>query len=718
MFWAFRPLTYKRRLTLITIKGNCCRIFKFIVLQKNKIKYYLLWTLLFSCADSEGQRRYSFVPIRIPYSASLNVSFGQGAANMGTPLPAANTGFSFSSGACPSPGQYTIVNKTTCPNWVQPKFCNFHGPFKNPGYWDTYFFRPEDSSGYVMYINNTGSSTPKAVFKDTVRGLCGGGSYQFFASIIPALPATSNCPGPDFTFSVRSLTGQVLQLYTAKDVDYFSKFTLPAGETGCIVAITIEPRPSTVPLVYCQSEFAIDDIQLIPYGPQPTIKINGFDSLVYVAGTCFQSTVPVVLNSVIDTVFFNLFTGRADTVASFKNPGYQWEKSSDAGIEWTDIPGANSPVFTSVFATPDTILLRLRMSDAAVIGNKNCSVVSNIIKLHVDGLPAGYTISSNSPVCSGETIQLSAKGAASYSWTGPNGFTDNSPFPTIPSSILKDSGIYYVKIISFGGCYTTDSTRVTVIGADVKAGPDTTLCKGQQVRLNASNGVKYNWSPSEGLSASNIANPVAMPAATTVYTVKVTSSNGCSDTAQVTITVPNKNAVKAGIAAANYLCRSFDSVYFASNSSGDINKWLWDFGNGLISTEAKPAVQHYIIPLGRYFYRAKLIVSDSTGCSDSTYHLLDIVDNCYIAVPNAFTPNGDGLNDYLYPLNAYKAGNLSFKVFNRQGQLVFSAKDRTVKWDGKKGGMKQEEGVYVWMLDYDDVSGKRVSLKGTSMLIR
>lgn len=692
--------------------------FKVFVLEKNNLKYYLLCTLLFSCADGEGQRRYSIIPVRIPYSASLNISFGQGAGNIGAPLPAATTGFAFSSSSCPAPGEYTIVNKTTCPNWITPAFCNFHGPLKNPGYWDMYFFRPEDSSGYVMYANNSGSSTPKTVFTDTVKNLCGGGTYQFFASIILALPATNTCPGPDFTFSVRSLSGQVLQSYTAKDVDYFSKFTLPAGETSCIVSIVVEPRPSTLPIVYCRSEFAIDDIQLIPYGPQPTIKINGFDSLVVVAGTCFQSAVPVVLNSMVNTVYENLFTSRLDTVAPFTNPAYQWEKSYDAGIEWADIPGANSPVFSSVFTVPDTILFRLRMSDAAVIGNKNCSVVSNIIKIHIDGPPRGYTISSNSPVCSGETIQFSAEGGARYIWNGPNGFYDNSPFPTIASSVLGDSGTYYVQVFSFGGCYATDSVRVTVIGTDVKAGPDTAICKGQQARLAASSGAKYLWSPAEGLSATTIANPVAKPAVTTIYTVKVTSSNGCSDTAAVTVTVLNRNAVKAGITATGYLCRSFDSVYFASSSTGDINKWLWDFDNGQSSIASMPPVQQYLIPAGRTFYRVKLVVTDSTGCADSAYHLLNVVDNCYIAVPNAFTPNGDGLNDYLYPLNAYKANNLSFKVYNRLGQLVFSTRDWTVKWDGKIKGVNQETGAYVWLLDYEEPSGKKVSLKGTSLLIR
>ena len=117
-------------------------------------------------------------------------------------------------------------------------------------------------------------------------------------------------------------------------------------------------------------------------------------------------------------------------------------------------------------------------------------------------------------------------------------------------------------------------------------------------------------------------------------------------------------------------------------------------------------------------YVVRLAIADTSGCTDTAYHFVKVLDNCYIAVPTAFTPNGDGLNDYLYPLNAYKATNLSFKVFNRAGQLAYETKDWSVKWDGNIKGTKQASGVYVWMLDYNDATGKKISLKGTTLLIR
>ncbi|PWT72578.1 MAG: hypothetical protein C5B59_15475 [Bacteroidetes bacterium] len=92
---------------------------------------------------------------------------------------------------------------------------------------------------------------------------------------------------------------------------------------------------------------------------------------------------------------------------------------------------------------------------------------------------------------------------------------------------------------------------------------------------------------------------------------------------------------------------------------------------------------------------------------------------CVIEVPSGFTPNGDGRNDYLYPLNAARADNLEFRVYNRNGQLVFSARDGSKKWDGTFNGRQQDTGTYVWTLEYTDKqSGKRVFKKGSSVLIR
>ncbi len=132
-----------------------------------------------------------------------------------------------------------------------------------------------------------------------------------------------------------------------------------------------------------------------------------------------------------------------------------------------------------------------------------------------------------------------------------------------------------------------------------------------------------------------------------------------------------------------------------------------------------PAPLHYPILSNEKTYPISLIVKKVAGCFDTAINNLKVLKSCYIAVPNAFTPNGDGLNDYLYPLNAYKADNLEFSVYNRVGQLVFHTNDWTRKWDGTIKGNPQDSGIYVWILKYTNRdTGKKVFQKGSTVLIR
>ncbi|MBS1590718.1 MAG: gliding motility-associated C-terminal domain-containing protein [Bacteroidetes bacterium] len=200
-------------------------------------------------------------------------------------------------------------------------------------------------------------------------------------------------------------------------------------------------------------------------------------------------------------------------------------------------------------------------------------------------------------------------------------------------------------------------------------------------------------------------------------TVNLFVSNGqCTDTASVTYTLPLIN-LKAIIAGPDYSCPNDTSV-FKDVSIGNILNWNWDFGNGQTSTLQNPPAQQYPMVTTIKEFPVRLVVTDA-ACSDTTYHLINIIPNCYIAVPSAFTPNGDGLNDYLYPLNAYKATNLDFRVFNRYGQIIFQTTNWLNKWDGTYKGIAQPSGTYVWFLIYTDKdTGKQISLKGTTVLIR
>ena len=189
------------------------------------------------------------------------------------------------------------------------------------------------------------------------------------------------------------------------------------------------------------------------------------------------------------------------------------------------------------------------------------------------------------------------------------------------------------------------------------------------------------------------------------------------------------NTFKADFSYPSVFCPN-DNIQLKDLSIGNnIISWYWNFGNGQTSNDQIPASPNYFTPSKsqkEYIVPIKLVVKNKidssiykTVCTDSAINYIKIVWTCFISVPNAFTPNGDGLNDYLYPLNAYKAKNLKFAVYNRFGQQIFFSSNWQTKWDGSRNGKKMDQGTYVWMLDYDDpITNQHVNTKGTVILIR
>ena len=245
-------------------------------------------------------------------------------------------------------------------------------------------------------------------------------------------------------------------------------------------------------------------------------------------------------------------------------------------------------------------------------------------------------------------------------------------------------------------------------------------CTADTVRfVNAGgNGINsWKWTE-DGNTISN------SPAVQRVYTsngnrtIILEVSNGiCTDSAiQVFSTAATR--VKAAFDFPEFACPN-DTVLFADKSTGPVVAWQWNFGNGFTSTLKNPPPQYFSSAAALSSIPVKLVVYHANGCADSVTNRIQVPNNCYIAVPSGFTPNGDGLNDYLYPLNAWKAKELHFRVYNRYGQLIWETRDWTRKWDGRMNGKPLETGTYVWMLEYvDGDSGKKVSQKGTTVLIR
>jgi len=107
------------------------------------------------------------------------------------------------------------------------------------------------------------------------------------------------------------------------------------------------------------------------------------------------------------------------------------------------------------------------------------------------------------------------------------------------------------------------------------------------------------------------------------------------------------------------------------------------------------------------------------GCR--TYDEIVVGNDCFMNIPNIFTPNGDGLNDFFLPREFLAKGLTSFKmdIYNRWGQKIFETTNLTGSgWDGKFNDVPQPEGVYVYMIDATFKDGQKEHRQGNVTLLR
>ncbi|WP_460569148.1 T9SS type B sorting domain-containing protein [Flaviaesturariibacter terrae] len=215
-------------------------------------------------------------------------------------------------------------------------------------------------------------------------------------------------------------------------------------------------------------------------------------------------------------------------------------------------------------------------------------------------------IPSNPSFCPGDSVQLTAAGAAAYLWTPATGLSSTTA--ANPKAAPAATTTYQLLGTSAQGCKDSSSITVSRKPAPiVSLAGGGTICAGDSAQLTASGGATYLWSPAATLSNSMIANPKAGPQITTSYKAVATGANGCKDSSTVTVTVNPKPIVGITPAAAA-ICR-FDSTQLQA-SGGVSYQWIPAAGlsdPGSASPKASPASSTTY----------KVIVTNASGCKDS-----------------------------------------------------------------------------------------------------
>lgn len=608
----------------------------------------------------------------------VNITFGT-SSNPGTP-GGSTTNYTYFPHDCPDDGYYTIASST-------------HECFNDSWYSLAEDHTPGDINGNMMIVN--ASYQPGDFFVKQVDGLCPNTTYEFAAWIFSLLrPHACQDTGikPNITFNIETTTGTVLQTYATGDISssgdwkqYGFFFTTSVG-TGSVILRMTNNAPGG-----CGNDVMLDDITFRPCGPLVLAAIDGSkDSVDVCTGD----------NAV--------FTLHADVSAGYSDPVYQWQVSTDNGISYIDIAGATQTTYIRS-ATDDAgrYLYKLAVSQKENSHVSGCSILSNIVAVGVNEYPVVDAASKG--YCTEDTLFLSANGGATFSWTGPLNFNSSEQNPFIPDAVLGNNGTYHVKATSSKGCTSLDSTVASLSELPtVNAGKNEEICKGNSVQLQSTgsnNITTYQWTPVTGLSSAAVSNPIASPLTSTLYILKV-KNNECPSFDSISVVVYENPSADAG---PDKVIINGQSATINGTAGGTDVSYLWTPN---VNITGATTLNPEISPTSNQVYT--LNVYSNKGCKTASDNVLVKVYQ-QLFVPDAFTPNGDGINDtwVIETLGAYPGADL--KVFNRLGQKVFDNKGKSIWWDGRFKEEPMPSGAYVYLIDLKNNSPIQ---KGIVYLIR
>jgi hypothetical protein len=248
--------------------------------------------------------------------------------------------------------------------------------------------------------------------------------------------------------------------------------------------------------------------------------------------------------------------------------------------------------------------------------------VEAIVK-HANAFASGFTASSNSPVCQGGTLNLSATtvAGATYSWTGPNGFTSSTQNPVINNATLTAAGTYSMTA-TLNGCTSTASTTDVVVNSlpvsTFTNDPTLAIINYNTIFYPTLTGVNYAWTFDQGTPSSSTAeNPAVQWSTGGNYdvTLTVTDNNGCTSTTQQVVTVssctPGQPSSDFTWSIASPLTNQ--TVSFTPTTTGATYDWSFTGGSITTSTDENPDVSWS----NTGTYNVSLTVT-SGGCSTNT----------------------------------------------------------------------------------------------------
>ena len=351
-------------------------------------------------------------------------------------------------------------------------------------------------------------------------------------------------------------------------------------------------------------------------------------------------------------------------------------------------------------------------------------MVRDSIQVNIGHFNGDSISASPTTVCPGGTSQITFTAVdpiTSYTWTPASGLS--SATIADPTATVTDTTEYFINVISAAGCQVTDS--VTIIATPLPTvilKEDSTACNCSQnvavvpIITGGSPAFSYEWS--DGTTG---ATSIDTGIGTTVYTLTVTDANHCtvvSNTGTYTMNCPKAAISMRPVSDTIFLHDT--AILSATVVQGYTYQWTSDTTLTVLTANIDSTP---VIGQVRGMDTVHLLVTDGNGCKYNGIQVINVVEFGNFAMATAFTPNGDGKNDYFYPVFDGPVTVSRFNIYDRWGQLVYD-NPNPPGWDGNFKGKQEPSETYIYFItvEYPDPSDAsrtiQRSVQGSFQLFR
>ena len=341
------------------------------------------------------------------------------------------------------------------------------------------------------------------------------------------------------------------------------------------------------------------------------------------------------------------------------------------GQNWALNAGNPGSVYVwSTTAATQQITVTVDGNYWVAVTDANSCINSDTIDIVFDPLPVIDL--QDTTVCISETILLDAENPGSwYVWSTSEG--------TQVIAVNNISGTYSVVVTTATWCVDSADAVIDFIAFPVvDLGPDTALCDEEQITLDAGNpGMAFTWHTGAGTQTITLVDDVM--AWVDVY-------NGYCITRDSVDVVFNPLPIEF-LTPLVTICLDYPPHYAVLDAGN--SDCTFDWSNGELTQ---------VILAGNYGVYT-VHITTPLNCSIDDEVLVQEYCQSAIYVPNVFTPDGDGINEFFFPVG-HNLSTTELSIFDRWGELIHTGKDAAAFWDAKANGTAVQDGVYVWKVKY------------------